>query len=607
MNATRNGPSGRRLLGAALLFACLLGPATADPSVAEPAPGIEARLREAKQAVLEAAVRIDLDAASAAGTIPHTPPPDDSPGWLAEQFERALRVARSTLAPDVDPPLEDPRLREAARLLDAGRPFSAARALQQFDAMPDTTQRLAPDWAALYARALLAYGLPAPAQALLEPSADGAAISRRLMPARIALAEFQARHGDVDAALASLSALPARLVGTQDYEARMLRARLLMARHEDAEAAKLLARIQPDVQALLKAPAADVYRALLPQYNLGIALLRAGQSERGRGLLDRIGRLETRDPDVLVLRDRANLALGWQFLREAQGATARPIFERIALEGPSSNSALLGLGWAALAPQGNVQAREDIAAAAGGDRETPKFVLRLLQRRQLINCEEYNRLARAPDALCNSEKKFEQAAVPADPAKLAEQALAPWIELQAREAEDPAVRESWTALPHALAQLGAQRAAQEYYDAAVAKLEATLARNASLRRQLAAQSLVLPAAFTTPLREPASPVTPRALFALWHVNNLDLLPDNATLAEAATNLLDVLWLQQQAEPLALPAERVEALDALRADCERELAARADAELAAQAARLQAYLTAARAGLATLYDPALPPP
>src|SRR3546814_1293049 len=54
----------------------------------------------------------------------------------------------------------------------------------------------------------------------------------------------------------------------------------------------------------------------------------------------------------LALRDRANLTLGWQFLQTQQGGTSKPVFSRVRVEGPFSNRALLGLGWAQLAPQG---------------------------------------------------------------------------------------------------------------------------------------------------------------------------------------------------------------------------------------------------------------
>jgi hypothetical protein len=49
---------------------------------------------------------------------------------------------------------------------------------------------------------------------------------------------------------------------------------------------------------------------------------------------------------LLSLRDKANLALGFALLQTQRPAEARPILERVRLEGPYSSKALLGVGWA---------------------------------------------------------------------------------------------------------------------------------------------------------------------------------------------------------------------------------------------------------------------
>ena len=46
------------------------------------------------------------------------------------------------------------------------------------------------------------------------------------------------------------------------------------------------------------------------------------------------------------LRDKANLALGYAFLQDDQPLAAKPALQRVRLEGPFSNKALLGVGWA---------------------------------------------------------------------------------------------------------------------------------------------------------------------------------------------------------------------------------------------------------------------
>jgi tetratricopeptide (TPR) repeat protein len=82
------------------------------------------------------------------------------------------------------------------------------------------------------------------------------------------------------------------------------------------------------------------------QYNLGVALVRKERLTDAIAYLDRVGRMETSDEELLSLRDKANLALGFAYLQSQRPADAKPILERVRLEGPFSSMALLGVGWA---------------------------------------------------------------------------------------------------------------------------------------------------------------------------------------------------------------------------------------------------------------------
>ena len=82
------------------------------------------------------------------------------------------------------------------------------------------------------------------------------------------------------------------------------------------------------------------------QFNLGVALVRRDRLADAIPYLDRVGRIETRSEELLALRDKANLALGFALLQAKRPAEAKPILERIRLEGPFSSKALLGVGWA---------------------------------------------------------------------------------------------------------------------------------------------------------------------------------------------------------------------------------------------------------------------
>jgi tetratricopeptide (TPR) repeat protein len=82
------------------------------------------------------------------------------------------------------------------------------------------------------------------------------------------------------------------------------------------------------------------------QFNLGVALVRKGRLPDAIAHLDQVGRMETKSEELLALKDKANLALGFALLQAQRAADARPILERVRLDGPFSSKALLGVGWA---------------------------------------------------------------------------------------------------------------------------------------------------------------------------------------------------------------------------------------------------------------------
>ncbi len=82
------------------------------------------------------------------------------------------------------------------------------------------------------------------------------------------------------------------------------------------------------------------------QFNLGVALVRKGRLPEAITYLDRVGNIQTRSEELLALKDKANLALGFALLQAQRASEAKPILERVRLEGPYSSKALLGVGWA---------------------------------------------------------------------------------------------------------------------------------------------------------------------------------------------------------------------------------------------------------------------
>ena len=83
------------------------------------------------------------------------------------------------------------------------------------------------------------------------------------------------------------------------------------------------------------------------RFNLGVALVRQGRMADADAFLTAVGTMYAESPEMLALKDRANLALGFAYLQANEPAKARPALERVRLNGPYSNKALLGTGWAA--------------------------------------------------------------------------------------------------------------------------------------------------------------------------------------------------------------------------------------------------------------------
>ena len=81
-------------------------------------------------------------------------------------------------------------------------------------------------------------------------------------------------------------------------------------------------------------------------YNLGIAYLQSGQRQAALDQLDLAGRIISNDPGELAIRDKSNLVAGTIHLEADEFELAIPFLNRVRLDGPYSNQALLSAGWA---------------------------------------------------------------------------------------------------------------------------------------------------------------------------------------------------------------------------------------------------------------------
>ncbi len=80
--------------------------------------------------------------------------------------------------------------------------------------------------------------------------------------------------------------------------------------------------------------------------NLGIALVRQDRLTEAAPVLTAVGTMYALAPEMLALKDRANLALGLAYMQARQPALAREALDRVRLDGPFSSEALLAAGWA---------------------------------------------------------------------------------------------------------------------------------------------------------------------------------------------------------------------------------------------------------------------
>jgi len=149
------------------------------------------------------------------------------------------------------------------------------------------------------------------------------------------LARIHFQKGQPGDALAVLGRIDGELPEAIRDDVEFLRANIYLALRQPAKAVEVLRELQGS-ETLVGFSA----------YNLGVALLQDGRAEEARAQLDRAGRLDSRDPAALAIIDKSNLVLGTLFFEAAAFEPAERSLDRVRLEGPFSNQALLRAGWA---------------------------------------------------------------------------------------------------------------------------------------------------------------------------------------------------------------------------------------------------------------------
>ena len=171
-------------------------------------------------------------------------------------------------------------------------------------------------------------------RAVLESAVD----DRIRNDAAYRLARIHFQKNQLEEALHALDRIDGKIPENIRDDIEFLRANVYLGQERPGDALDILSSLT----------GSKSFRAFA-SYNLGIAYLQSGQRQLALEQLDRAGRVVTDDPAELAIRDKSNLVLGTILLEEEDFETAIPYLNRVRLDGPFSNQALLSSGWANLA------------------------------------------------------------------------------------------------------------------------------------------------------------------------------------------------------------------------------------------------------------------
>jgi len=149
------------------------------------------------------------------------------------------------------------------------------------------------------------------------------------------LAQVWYARGYLDRAAMALARINGRMSPERESQKELLLGNVLIHQGKNDEAIRLLSAWR----------GTDKWSAYA-RFNLGVALVRGNRLADADPFLTGVGTMLASTEEQLALKDRANLALGFAYLQGQQPAKALPALDRVRLNGPYSNKALLGTGWA---------------------------------------------------------------------------------------------------------------------------------------------------------------------------------------------------------------------------------------------------------------------
>ena len=138
-----------------------------------------------------------------------------------------------------------------------------------------------------------------------------------------------------DKALSALNSVSTTLPDNYNDERLHLLSNIYLRRKQYSKAKELLAQYSDDNE-----------WGYYARYNIGVALIRENKFDKGIEHLLHINNYSPRTEEMSSLVDKANLAIGFAFIRKQTPEQAPEFLRQVRLKGPLSNTALLGIGWA---------------------------------------------------------------------------------------------------------------------------------------------------------------------------------------------------------------------------------------------------------------------
>ncbi len=188
-------------------------------------------------------------------------------------------------------------------------------------------------------------GMLQAAERTLESLQGGPSIRQLADMGHLLLARQYRQRGGLAASSAQLAAISGELDEVLEHERQLMLALSALERGSVDEAVRRYGKLQGDEGGVL-----------LARFNYAALLLQSSQAEHGLALLQALGERTEKSASVQALRDRANLLLGYHFLKAQHYQDAQRFLQRVRLSGPYSRAALLALGWAELELRGATSA-----------------------------------------------------------------------------------------------------------------------------------------------------------------------------------------------------------------------------------------------------------